>query len=178
MKIVVWLAEATWEAGVDAALRLVPADAEITLVHVVDPRWESGADAAQAALLGRGRTRDAGLSVASAALAAEESLLGAAERRLGRACARETRRGQAEREVVAAAGDADLLVVVRDGDHGRLGPRSLAPPTRFVVDHAPCPVLLVWPDAPPSLATIPPPPAPGSPPPPPPGSPPAPPAAP
>ena len=28
----------------------------------------------------------------------------------------------------------------RDGDHTRLGPRSLGPATRFVVDHAPCPV--------------------------------------
>jgi nucleotide-binding universal stress UspA family protein len=158
MKVVVWLAEGTWEAGVDAALRLAPADAEITLVHVVDPRWAAGADAAQAGLLGRGGRRDAGGSVASAAIAAEESLLAGAQRRLGRPSARDVRSGQAEREVVAAAADADLLVVVRDGDHSRLGPRSLAPPTRFVVDHAPCPVLLVWPDAAPSIATIPPPP--------------------
>ena len=81
---------------------------------------------------------------------------------------RERRGGRVEREVVAAAADADMLVVVRDGDHTRLGPRSLAPPTRFVVDHAPCPVLLVWPDEAPSLAAIPPPPPPppGAPPPP------------
>ena len=31
------------EAGVDAALRLAPPDADITLLHVVDPRWAGGA---------------------------------------------------------------------------------------------------------------------------------------
>ena len=43
----------------------------------------------------------------------------------------------------------DLLVLARDGDHSRLGPHSLGPAARFVVDHAPCRVLLVWADAPP-----------------------------
>jgi hypothetical protein len=42
----------------------------------------------------------------------------------------------------------------------RLGPRSLGRATRFVLDHAPCRVLLVWPDEPPSLATLPAPPPP------------------
>jgi nucleotide-binding universal stress UspA family protein len=159
MKVVVWLAEGTWQAGVDASRRFVPPDAQVTLLHVVDPRWASGADAAQAGLLGRGRRHgDVGDLVASAALAAEEALLDAAARRLGRGAARDARRGQVEREVVAAAADADLLLVVRDGDRTRLGPRSLAPPTRFVVDHARCPVLLVWPDDAPALGTIPPPP--------------------
>ena len=57
--------------------------------------------------------------------------------------------------LVAAAG---LLVLARDGDRARLGPRSLGPASRFVVDHAPCPVLLVWPEPAPGIATIPPPP--------------------
>jgi hypothetical protein len=39
-----------------------------------------------------------------------------------------------------------------------LGPRSLAPPTRFVVDHAPCRVLLAWPQPIPDLESLPPPP--------------------
>ena len=39
------------------------------------------------------------------------------------------------------------------------GRSSLGPPARFVVDHAPCRVLLVWADAPPDVDTIPPPPA-------------------
>jgi hypothetical protein len=67
-----------------------------------------------------------------------------------------------EREVLAAAEDADLLVLARDGEHDRLGPRSLGHATRFVVDHAPCAVLLVWADTPPGLSTLPPEPEPGS----------------
>jgi len=41
----------------------------------------------------------------------------------------------------------DLLVLARDGDRSRAGPASLGPGARFVVDHAPCQVLLVWPGA-------------------------------
>ncbi|MFD8804728.1 universal stress protein, partial [Streptomyces sp. NPDC059597] len=83
---------------------------------------------------------------------------GGAPPRLGRPCVREERSGRVEREVVAAAEGADLLVLARDGDRTRLGPHSLGPASRFTVDHAPCPVLLVWPDRAPSLRTLPPPP--------------------
>ena len=47
--------------------------------------------------------------------------------------------------MVAAAAGMDLLVLTRDGDGRQLGGGSLGPQARFVVDHAPCPVLLVWP---------------------------------
>lgn len=60
--------------------------------------------------------------------------------------------------MVAAAEGADLLMVARDGDRARLGPHSLGRAGRFVVDHAPCPVLLIWPEATPAVTTIPPPP--------------------
>jgi len=56
----------------------------------------------------------------------------------------------------------DILVLARDGDHTRLGPRSLGPAARFVVDHAPCRVLLIWPDVAPAVTAIPP--GPGAPP--------------
>jgi hypothetical protein len=78
---------------------------------------------------------------------------------LSRPAARLGRVGRVEREVVAACADAGLLVLARDGDRTRLGPRSLGHATRFVLDHAPCRVLLVWDDQPPDLATLPPPPA-------------------
>lgn len=58
--------------------------------------------------------------------------------RLGRPCTRSRRTGRAEREVVAAAEGADLLVCARDGDRTRLGPRSLGPATRFIINDAPC----------------------------------------
>ncbi len=40
----------------------------------------------------------------------------------------------------------------------RLGPKSLGKAARFVVDHAACPVLLVWPGSAPDVATMAPPP--------------------
>ena len=45
--------------------------------------------------------------------------------------------------MVTAAAGAGLLVMARDGDLARLGPKSLGKTARFVVDHAPCPVLTV-----------------------------------
>jgi nucleotide-binding universal stress UspA family protein len=60
--------------------------------------------------------------------------------------------------VVAAADGAELLILARDGDQARLGPKSLGRASRFIVDHAPCPVLLVWPAPPPGVDTIPAPP--------------------
>jgi nucleotide-binding universal stress UspA family protein len=173
MRIVIWLAEGTWEACVDAAADLVtglpatdsaadPATAdraELILVHVLDPGIGDVARGAQGGLLGRGRP-GGGRSdaIVEAAAAAQAALLDAAAHRLGRPAARDPRRGRAEREVVAACAGAGLLIMARDGDHSRLGPRSIGPVTRFVLDHAPCRVLLVWPDDPPALATLPPPP--------------------
>jgi len=90
--------------------------------------------------------------------AAAQALLEDARERIGRPAETVARRGRVEREVVAAAQDADLLVLARDGDRKRLGPKTLGPPARFVVDHAPCRVLLVWADEPPGVETIPPPP--------------------
>ncbi len=46
----------------------------------------------------------------------------------------------------------------------RLGPVVGFPAARFAVDHAPRPVLLVWPEAAPGLTTMPPPPPPPHPP--------------
>ena len=155
VKVVVWLAEGTWEACVDAA-REVPGD--VTLVHVLDPALAATVRGAQSGLLGRG-AGDAGAAFERVTVDAEEALFTAARARLGRDCTVDARRGRVEREVVAACADAGLLVVARDGDHTRPGPASLGKPTRFIVDHAPCRVLLVWPDEPPDLATIPPPPA-------------------
>ncbi len=162
MKIVVWLAEGTWPACVDAARRL-PAG-ELALVHVIDPGTAAVAGGARAGLLGRGAGGTSSTMDATLA-AAQADLLDAAERRAGRPVTRYGRRGRPEREVLAACTGADLLVVAREGDRTRLGPRSLGSAARFVVDHAPCAVLLVWPGNAPAAGTAPPPPPPGGPPP-------------
>ncbi|MCG6494365.1 universal stress protein [Kitasatospora sp. A2-31] len=159
MTVVVWIAEGTWPACVDAARAHVPEGTRIVLLHVSGQEVPGVAHGAFAGLLGRGhRERDPGTRVETLAAASARHLLAAAADRLGRPCARVERTGRVEREVVAAAEGAELLVLARDGDRSRLGPHSLGPATRFVVDHAPCPVLLVWPEAAPGTATIPPPP--------------------
>ncbi|KNB53224.1 universal stress protein [Streptomyces caatingaensis] len=159
MTTVVWIAEGTWPACVDAARALAPEPAGIVLLHVTAPDVPGAACGAYAGLLGRGRPeRDPGARLERAAAASAAELLDAAAARLGRPCSRLERTGRVEREVVAAAEGAGLLVLARDGDRNRLGPRSLGPESRFVVDHAPCPVLLVWPEPAPDVGTIPPPP--------------------
>ncbi|MBV6702502.1 universal stress protein [Kitasatospora aureofaciens] len=117
---------------------------------------EALAHGAFAGLLGRGhRERDPGDRVGRLADDSAQRLLDAAAQRLGRPCTRVERTGRTGHEVVAAAEGAELLVPARDGDRTRLGPHSLGPATRFVVDHAPCPVLLVWPEPAPGTDTIP-----------------------
>ncbi|GAA4516958.1 hypothetical protein GCM10023191_088630 [Actinoallomurus oryzae] len=159
---IIWITEGTWQAAVDTARTLAPPDAEFTLLHVSGGEAAGAAHAAFAGLLGRGGRggRDPGDRLEELSEAAAEDLLRAAGERLGRPAAVLRRRGRVEREVVRAAEDADLLICARDGDRERLGPRSLGPAARFVVDHAPCPVLVVWPREAPGLDSLPPPPPP------------------
>jgi nucleotide-binding universal stress UspA family protein len=159
MAVLVWIAEGTWPACVDAARTHTPPDADIVLLHVSGPDIAGAARGAFAGLLGRRRPeRDPGAALEHLAATSAVNLLDAAAARLGRPCARLQRTGRIEREIVAAAEGAELLVLARDGDPRHLGPRSLGPATRFVLDHAPCPILLIWPQPAPGLHTIPPPP--------------------
>jgi nucleotide-binding universal stress UspA family protein len=144
MRAVVWITETTWEACVDAARDLVSPDADITLLHVAPAGVEDLAAAGRAGLLGR-HPPPPGPPLREIADEEAQALLADAEARLGRPARPLTRRGHVEHEVVAACAGADLLVVARDGEQ-RPGPKSLGKRTRFVVDHAPCRVLLVWPD--------------------------------
>ncbi|MBL8925993.1 MAG: universal stress protein [Pseudonocardia sp.] len=163
---IVWVAEGTWPACVDAARTWVPDGDDIVLLHVSGGEI-AAVQGALAGLLGRSRRGpEAGLDALSAE--AVTALLERAAQRLGRHARIEQRSGRVEREVVAAADGAAVLICARDGDRSRLGPRSLGPATRFVVDHVPCPVLLVWPGEAPGVDSIPPPPPPGAKPPPPP----------
>jgi nucleotide-binding universal stress UspA family protein len=155
--VVIWIGEGTWRASVDAALSLAPAPARFTLLHVTSPAAADAAHGAYRGLLGRGG-RDPGERLEALASVSAAELMEAAARRLGRPCERVEIQDHTERAVVAASARADLLVVARDGDRSRLGPKSLGQATRFVVDHAACPVLLVWPEAAPDVGTIPPPP--------------------
>lgn len=149
MKVLVWVEPATWPAVIDAARAL--SHEQITLIAVDDPGEHPLPE-----LFGRGR--GAGSEVASIAAAEAEALLAQASEALGVDCATRVLHGRTERVVTEAAEDVGLLVLARDGDRSRLGPHSLGRHTRFVIDHAPCRVLLIWPENPPALATMPAPP--------------------
>ena len=168
-RVLIWVVEGTWQGCVDGALPLLPAGAAVTLLHVAASEVAEAAAGALAGLLGRGRpgpARDPAVRIGALAGQAASDLLAAAAARLRRRLGpdatirQEARAGRVERVVIQTAEElaADLLVAARDGDRSRLGPASLGPATRFVVDHAPCPVLLVWPDPAPAVGSIPPPP--------------------
>lgn len=142
MRVLIWIAEETWEACVAQAAPLLDAGSRVTLLHVAPRDVEELAGAAHAGLLGRhGHHRpERELAVISEQEASE--LLAAARERLGRDAELVARRGRVEREVVAASAGTDLLVLARDGAAPD-GPKSLSHRTRFVVDHAICPVLLL-----------------------------------
>lgn len=140
-------------------LALLAERTAIVLLHVSGSEVAT-AQGALAGLLGRRRPRhDATIDTLSADVAA--ALLDRAADRLGHPATTLHRSGRVEREVARAADGAPVLVCARDGDRSRLGPRSLGPVTRFVVDHASCPVLLVWPGEALGVDSLPPPPPPG-----------------
>jgi len=142
MRAVVWITESGWEACVDAARERLPADAQTTLLHVAAAAIESLAEHGPAHRLGR-RRPPPGAPLRAVSDEAARALLDEAAARLGREVEKVALRGRVEREVVNACADADLLVLVRDGED-RPGPKSLGPQARFVVDHAPCELLLAW----------------------------------
>jgi nucleotide-binding universal stress UspA family protein len=148
MRALVWIVDDTWEATVDEADAFLPADADVTLLHVAPADVESVAEGARHGLLGRPRPRHHGPPPPKPLRAISEeaaaALLAAARERLGRDATTLSLRGRVEREVVEAADQADVLVLARDGDRTRPGPHSLGPAARYVVDHASCRVLLVW----------------------------------
>jgi nucleotide-binding universal stress UspA family protein len=60
------------------------------------------------------------------------------------------RQGRPEREIVNSAAEwqADLVILCPRAEYGgkpTIGPKSVGHVARFVLDHAPCPVLLVRP---------------------------------
>jgi len=129
-RVLVWVTPTGWEECVDAALAFP--DAEVTLLQVLEegPPGPAG-------LLGRHPRHP------RPPVAAGDDLLDAAAQRLGLAAGRLSPPGHPEHAVVEAAAEFDLLILSRTS--GRPGPHSLAHATRFVVDDATCPVLLVRP---------------------------------
>jgi nucleotide-binding universal stress UspA family protein len=143
LSVLAWITESGWEACVDAVARLEPA--EVTLIHVATTELPGP----------RGRRHEEVMSrMADLAGEAAQALLDDAAERLrqrrgtaddaaGVAIFTLAASGPAEEALMQAAADVDLLVLARDSRHP--GPHSIGHAARFVVDHAPCDVLLVWP---------------------------------
>ena len=153
MRVLIWIAEDTWEGCVDRAGAVLAESAEVTLLHVAPTDVEELASHGGARLLGRHPPPPPGPPLRAIAEEEAQALLEAARARLGRPAEVVARRGKIEREVLEVCAGADLLILARDGEL-RLGPKSLGPRSRFVLDHAPCQVLLVWPEPPPGIDTI------------------------
>src|SRR5438309_4983003 len=134
MRVLVWVVGGTWKAAVAAAREFAPGDADITLLHVVPAEAQAVTRDARHALLGR-RPLQSAAELQSIAAHVASGLLTDAETLLGRPATLDARRGPVDQEVVAAAQKMDLLVLARDCDHAREGPRSLGPTARFLVDH-------------------------------------------
>jgi nucleotide-binding universal stress UspA family protein len=153
MRALVWITESSWAACVDRARELLPADAEITILHVASSEAEALAEHPPGGLLGRRRPPRPGPTVRQISDDEAASLLEQAAARLGRRADTVARRGRVEREVLEAAAAADLLVLARDGEPRR-EPRSIGREARFVIDHAGCELLVVWSQPPPGLESM------------------------
>jgi nucleotide-binding universal stress UspA family protein len=139
LKVLAWITEGGWEACVDAVKRL-PAG-HVTLLHV-----------ASVELPGPRGPRHERVMERMNALAGEaaHALLDDAEERLGFPADKRTEHGDPHTIVMDAAADADVLVLARETRHP--GPHSIGHNSRFIVDHAPCALVLVWPEGAPDSA--------------------------
>jgi nucleotide-binding universal stress UspA family protein len=155
MRALVWISESSWAACVDAARELLPPGAQVTILHVAASEVEHLAEHPGPGRLGRHHRPPPGPGPTVRQIGESEarSLLESAQERFGRPAQTLARRGRVEREVLEAGADADVLVLVRDGE-SRRGPKSLGPKTRFIVDHAGCEVVLVWPEPPAGLGSM------------------------
>jgi len=106
MRALIWIVPDTWEATVAEAAAVLPAEAEVTVLVVAPADAEELARGARHGLLGRHPPPHAPLRAVSDEEAA--ALLRDAAERLGRDAELVARRGRVEREVVAAAAEADL----------------------------------------------------------------------
>jgi hypothetical protein len=143
VRVLAWVTEPGWEAVVDATAAL--RDPQVTLLHVVAEDVDAPGGAL-AGLLGRRRGHELESRLAGLSRGAAEALLDDAAARLGVPARRVVQTGRVEHEVLEAARAADLLVMSRATLEP--GPHSIVHAARFVLDHARCQELLVWPGEP------------------------------
>ncbi len=120
----------------------------MVLAACVEEEAEMALRVARRGLVGRGAWGEAARLLAGALDEAAEKLLDSSSRRLGHQARLVKVKGDVARGMLDLARGADLLVLARQGERDRAGPKSLGHLARFVVDHAPCDICLVWPKKP------------------------------
>jgi nucleotide-binding universal stress UspA family protein len=153
MHIVVCLDFEDGFAPIEAFPKLVPFGAStVELLHVVDAGERRELEGALHPGLVRPHPQEAELRSQRSERKAVEAVAERAAQALGRGGARKvtltTLEGRPEREIVARLQDsrADVCVIARRPDWQETassGPRSVGHVARFVLDHAPCAVLLL-----------------------------------
>ncbi len=126
---------------------LLPPDAAVDLFHVIDDAAARELEMRVFRRPGHPPPRTLDERARAAEQRGSDAILDDAARALGLAADVAVGRGRPEQEIVRRAieGDAALVIVAsRPGeDATEPGPHSLGHVARFVVDHAPCPVLVV-----------------------------------
>lgn len=145
--VLVCVAGAETEAFWERVRTLLPVDAEVELYHVID---DAPAREIEAQFLRRpGHPPPPHLDTRTRAAESRgsDAILGDAALVLGGAAGTEVGRGRPERSIVEHAAQAGASLVIVGCRPGELTtppePHSVGHVARFVLDHAPCPVLLV-----------------------------------
>ncbi len=125
---------------------------ELVLIHVIDtgPRQELGhlqGPVRRGPLGGPGRERALSMAEEAGGQATLDEALTAAQQ-IGAQAATRLERGKPEQVIVQVAAETGVgLIAIRASEgsagHPRLGPASVGHIVRFVLDHAPCDVLLL-----------------------------------
>ncbi len=138
--------DAFWSEVAD----LVPPASSILVLHVVDEGPRRELDIQFLRRPGHPRPPDLDARATAAERRGSEAILAEAAQRLDAVTGSVQtvwRAGRPEHEIVAAAAEADARLVVvaarPEVETARPGPHSVGHVARFVIDHAPCPVLLV-----------------------------------
>lgn len=134
----------------DRATELLPDGFTWTIVHVVDQRPEEEVERALGHLPGRRPHHGAGLDrIHRSVDQLQQDVQHDVEawlQRAGRTAELAFRYGVPEHEIVALATDLPAEIVIL-GARPETGPHRFGPVSRFVIDHAPCSVLVISPDA-------------------------------
>ena len=145
--VLVCVAGAETEAFWERVRSLLPAGTEIELYHVIDDAPVHELEVQFLRRPGHPPPSHADARARASESRGSDAILGDAARALGRTVTSAVGRGRPERSIVERAAETAASLVVVGCRPGEVStppaPHSLGHVARFVLDHAPCPVLLV-----------------------------------